>query len=996
MAKQEADKNGSPSLVPPAPSSPVDTTTATLDDLKKLESSIVNQMKAMMMELVAQKPNPIVDPKASAEDPPPKANPFPLVDFVAQTTIYPQKEGLGETGTSTNGKDGTPVAKRLGGYHEVPPPSDYTINVPIPMPHILSHGSPPLLESNNFENWQFLMRSHVRSASTELWRIIEEGYSPRDPKRLTRREVVDDQLNATAINMIHMAITPKDRAHIRSLKTAKEAWDKLEKLFLGNASIQSSRFDEVNNMADNFIMIEGESPEEMYRRLISLAVQMQDLGATFVDDHWIKRKFYNALLPYEEVKLTAIRQNASFRAMTSDEVLSEVIALDISKKNAEDLVARAHNSLKPNLSLKMRVHEDSESDEDPVEWGPDDLKMNYHEHMALAAKKFWDGNRSRNTRPRRSRDSPRNLSKSPREGQRGRTCYNCGDNNHFVTDCMFERREDHGGRLIHKEKFKSLSKGFSKFSPKYDDDKVSYTKKPRAFIIREEYSSDEDEERGDKSSNKEGEGVAAIAITTPSISIFDSPNENLVTYNARCLMVKVSTEVKSPSKPSSSTNALYIDDATSLTVKREIMGLDSFLTNMQGDTKTHVGALLSQLGAAQDLIEEKERLEREAANEIASLKEELDDERNLRMSLEASVIVLEDTNEAIVSRLTKDRYHALELIGELKKKMLSLEEANKEKDDEDPNSCHDELVDQVTSLRRHTALLLEVNALQEEALDEYNRLFKEKTSCCNHEEEIAALETTKAKLLSLSSKQEESLVECLRMSKEKDTCCDHEEEIAALKRREDKLMEVNSMQEEALKEYFPLSKDRVCCTHESDKRLLMKMNALQEEALMEHFRVNKAKEVQVFDICHPHPEHEDEVNSLKAKVDRLQVQAKYLEGVIEAKDGAKEGSCNEGGAAIKPKRKRNKRTKKNKNKENMEINLEESDASSRRDGVPNSASKGFAGSNNHYKKYVDLRPSIFVTKSSPYFIYDDSMTKNRLSKTERQESTITTFYFESS
>ncbi|KAK1682188.1 hypothetical protein QYE76_043036 [Lolium multiflorum] len=127
-------------------------------------------------------------------------------------------------------------------------------------------------------------------------------------------------------------------------------------------------------MADNFVMVEGESPEEMYRRLIALAVQMQDLGATFVDDHWIKRKLYNALLPYEEVKLTAIRQNASFCAMTSDEVLSEVIALDISKKNAEDLVARAHNNHKPNLALKVRDCEESESDEDPMEWSPDDLK----------------------------------------------------------------------------------------------------------------------------------------------------------------------------------------------------------------------------------------------------------------------------------------------------------------------------------------------------------------------------------------------------------------------------------------------------------------------------------------------------------------------------------------------------------------------------------------------------------------------------------------------
>ncbi|KAK1649626.1 hypothetical protein QYE76_067431 [Lolium multiflorum] len=89
--------------------------------------------------------------------------------------------------------------------------------------------------------WVDPVGSGALGASTELWRIIEEGYSPRDPKNLTRREVVDDQLNATAINMIHMAVTPKDRAHIRSLKTAKEAWNKLDKLFLRNESIQSSR-----------------------------------------------------------------------------------------------------------------------------------------------------------------------------------------------------------------------------------------------------------------------------------------------------------------------------------------------------------------------------------------------------------------------------------------------------------------------------------------------------------------------------------------------------------------------------------------------------------------------------------------------------------------------------------------------------------------------------------------------------------------------------------
>ncbi|KAK1644213.1 hypothetical protein QYE76_062018 [Lolium multiflorum] len=831
MAEQENGGNGFLPGEQSPPPSIVDSTPATLDYLKKLESSIVSQMKAMMMELIAPKPTPIIDPKASVNVPPPQVDTLPLVDFVAQSTKPPREGELEDVGTSSKGKDEPPVTGQLGGYHAVPPPSDYSLNVPIPMPHILTHGSPPLLESNSFENWQFLMKSHVRSASTELWRIIEEGYSPRDPKNLTRKEVVDDQLNATAINMIHMAVTPKDRAHIRSLKTAKEAWNKLDKLFLGNESIQSSRFDEVNNMADNFVMNEGESPEEMYRRLIALAVQMQDLGATFVDDPWIKRKFYNALLPYEEVKLTAIRQNASFRAMTSDEVLSEVIALDISKKNAEDLVARAHNVRKPNLALKMKEHESSESDEDPIEWGPDDLKANYHEDMALAAKSFWSGNKTRGSKLRRysPHDSSRYSPTSPREEQRWRACYNCGDTSHFVADCIFERREDNGGRLVRKDKFKSLSKGFSKFSSNSGDTKVSFTKKPRAFIIREEYSSDEGEEHKDKGMNKEEREVAAIAISTPFISLFDSPNEDLIVNNFHCLVAKVSSE-------------------------------------------THDEKLVTQLDVAQDHVE--------AELEIISLTQAYEEEWCMCMSLETSAIVLEDSNNYFISQLIEDQDYALGW------------------------------------LRRHNARLLDIISRQEEALDEYFRLSKEKVSCCDHEEEIAALKRHKAMLVEENDRQNESLMEYFRLSKGKDTCCDHEDEIATLKRRNDKLMVIKIMYEEALMEYKRASKDYICRNHEDDiatlerqKRSLLTMNSLQEEALLEHFRVNKEKHAQEFDSTHPHPDHVREVNRLKSKIERLQIQAQYLEGVIENRDKANEDSCNEEGVAIKPKEKRRRRIK---------------------------------------------------------------------------------------
>jgi hypothetical protein len=43
--------------------------------------------------------------------------------------------------------------------------------------------------------------------------------------------------------------------------------------------------------------------------------------------------------------------------MSSNEVLSEIIAMDISKKNAYEIVPHAVNSRKPNLALKAKLEE---------------------------------------------------------------------------------------------------------------------------------------------------------------------------------------------------------------------------------------------------------------------------------------------------------------------------------------------------------------------------------------------------------------------------------------------------------------------------------------------------------------------------------------------------------------------------------------------------------------------------------------------------------------
>jgi hypothetical protein len=85
---------------------------------------------------------------------------------------------------------------------------------------------------------------------------------------------------------------------------------------------------------------------------------------------------------------------------------------------------------------------------------------------------------------------------------------------HFVADCPYEKREDHGGKLIRKDKNKPpLNKTFVKKKPQ------------RVLVAQEEYYSDDEDD--EESGEIVATATVAIAIESPSsTSLFNSPNEN--------------------------------------------------------------------------------------------------------------------------------------------------------------------------------------------------------------------------------------------------------------------------------------------------------------------------------------------------------------------------------------------------------------------------------------------------------------------------------------
>ena len=106
--------------------------------------------------------------------------------------------------------------------------------------------------------------------------------------------------------MIELAVGESGLHHIQNVSTAKEAWKCLEVAFLGNDSMKRNRYDGLSNDAEGFYMFDNENHEDMYGRLKTLAKAFYDVGATYVDDAWVKRKYVNALLPFEPIELKSI------------------------------------------------------------------------------------------------------------------------------------------------------------------------------------------------------------------------------------------------------------------------------------------------------------------------------------------------------------------------------------------------------------------------------------------------------------------------------------------------------------------------------------------------------------------------------------------------------------------------------------------------------------------------------------------------------------------
>ena len=80
----------------------------------------------------------------------------------------------------------------------------------------------PIFDGNDYLYWQGRMTIRLQAISTELWRIVENGYTIQHPETPTPQDVVNIHLAAQAKDIICDNLSRGMFIRFRDIETAKQ------------------------------------------------------------------------------------------------------------------------------------------------------------------------------------------------------------------------------------------------------------------------------------------------------------------------------------------------------------------------------------------------------------------------------------------------------------------------------------------------------------------------------------------------------------------------------------------------------------------------------------------------------------------------------------------------------------------------------------------------------------------------------------------------------
>eukprot|EP00253_Pinus_taeda_P004899 PITA_04899 len=126
---------------------------------------------------------------------------------------------------------------------------------------------PSIFEGTNFVYWKVRVTAYLQSLGTEVWDIIETGYTfpsatPTDPTEKKKYET-----NAKAVNTLLGCLSQPEFVKVMQYKSAKEIWDKTVLSYEGDGQVKRAILQTLRIQYENLKMYNDESVANYFFRV---------------------------------------------------------------------------------------------------------------------------------------------------------------------------------------------------------------------------------------------------------------------------------------------------------------------------------------------------------------------------------------------------------------------------------------------------------------------------------------------------------------------------------------------------------------------------------------------------------------------------------------------------------------------------------------------------------------------------------------------------------
>ncbi|KAE8689063.1 hypothetical protein F3Y22_tig00110944pilonHSYRG00016 [Hibiscus syriacus] len=271
----------------------------------------------------------------------------------------------------------------------------------------------PTLSETNYGIWAVKMKIILRSLG--VWSVIEDGDT-------------DDDKDQGAMVAISQAVPDDVMMAIAEKQTAKEAWDALREMRVGEDRVKKARVQVLKRQLNKLYMEDSETINEFSMKLTTLVGEIRSLG-TKLDDSEVIEKLFNAVPDKFLQIIGTIEQFGDIEMMSVSEAIGRLRTFE------EGLKGRMHSKSSGEQLLLTQAEWEARIPKAKRDEGSCSNKRGGRHGRGRGRGRGNGGGRGNGERKNEDQ-KPRNFDKSKVK------CFNCNEYGHFAKECPKPNRRE--------------------------------------------------------------------------------------------------------------------------------------------------------------------------------------------------------------------------------------------------------------------------------------------------------------------------------------------------------------------------------------------------------------------------------------------------------------------------------------------------------------------------------------------------------------------------